>query len=66
VHLSVDELQELGRQVSHSANRLSGSMVIASLIVGSSVTLTVEGGPTLRGLPFFGLLGFLGATIVGI
>jgi len=66
VHLSVDELHELGRQVSHSANRLSGSMVIAALIVGSSVTMTVEGGPTLLGLPFFGLLGFVGATIAGI
>jgi len=28
--------------------------------------MTVEGGPTLFGLPFFGLLGFLGAITGGI
>ena len=26
---------------------------------------TVEGGPTLLGLPLFGLLGFLGAAVAG-
>jgi ubiquinone biosynthesis protein len=27
--------------------------------------MTVEGGPTLLGLPFFGLLGFVGALVGG-
>jgi ubiquinone biosynthesis protein len=27
--------------------------------------MTVEGGPTLLGLPLFGLLGFLGAAVAG-
>lgn len=27
--------------------------------------MTVEGGPTLMGLPFFGLLGFVGALTGG-
>ena len=40
-------------------------VVLAALIVGSSITLTVEGGPTLMGLPVFGLLGFLGAAVAG-
>jgi ubiquinone biosynthesis protein len=30
-----------------------------SLVIGSSIVMTVEGGPTLFGLPLFGLLGFL-------
>lgn len=66
VHMQLEELQDFSRQVSHSANRLSGSMVIAALIVGSSITMTVKGGPTLLGLPFFGLLGFVGASVAGI
>ncbi|MBF6024835.1 ABC1 kinase family protein [Lysobacter niastensis] len=65
-HLQVDELRDLNRQFSHSANRLSGALVIAALIVGSSITMTVGGGPTLLGLPFFGLLGFVGASLAGI
>ena len=66
IRMQVDELRDFSRDVSHSANRLAGSLVIAALIVGSSITMTVEGGPTLLGLPFFGLLGFVGASIAGI
>lgn len=66
LHMELDELREFGHQVAHSANRLAGSMVIAALIVGSSIAMTVEGGPTLLGLPFFGLLGFVGASLAGI
>jgi len=36
------------------------------LIIGSDVVMTVEGGLTLLGIPFFGLLGFLGAIVGGI
>lgn len=66
VHLQLDDLREFSHQVSHSANRLAGSMVIAALIVGSSIAMTVGGGPTLLGLPFFGLLGFVGAVLAGL
>ena len=66
VHMEIDELKEFSHQVAHSANRLAGSMVIAALIVGSSITMTVKGGPVLLGLPFFGLLGFIGAAFAGI
>jgi len=66
LHLQMEHLPEFSRQVSHSANRLAGSMVIAALIIGSSIAMTVKGGPTLLGLPFFGLLGFIGASIAGI
>lgn len=66
VHMEIDELKEFSHQVAHSANRLAGSMVIAALIVVSSITMTVKGGPTLLGFPFFGLLGFIGATFAGI
>jgi ubiquinone biosynthesis protein len=66
LHMSVDEMRDFSRNVSHAANRVSGSMVIAALIVGSSIAMTVAGGPTLLGLPVFGLLGFVGAAIAGI
>jgi ubiquinone biosynthesis protein len=46
-------------------NRLTVGTVTAALIIGSSIVMTVAGGPTLFGLPLFGLLGFLGAGACG-
>ncbi len=65
LRLDVDNLEDFGIQVNHSANRLTVGVVLAALIVGSSIALTVDGGPRLLGLPAFGLLGFLGAAISG-
>ena len=49
-----------------ATNRLIIGIIVASIIVGSSVVMTVSGGPTLFGLPFFGLLGFVFASIGGV
>jgi len=46
--------------------RLSIALVIAALIIGSSIVMTVGGGPTLFGLPAFGFLGFCGAVLGGV
>jgi ubiquinone biosynthesis protein len=66
LRVGVDELHEFGERVSHSANRLSLSLVISALIIGSSIVMTVDGGPRWLGLPFFGLAGFLAAVGGGI
>ena len=42
-----------------AAAALTMGILTASLVVGSSIIMTVEGGPKLFGLPLFGLLGFL-------
>jgi len=63
VNLDVERLQRFGEQVDHSVNRLTIGVVIAALIIGSSIVMTVSGGPTLLGLPLFGLLGFVGAVL---
>jgi ubiquinone biosynthesis protein len=56
-------LRRVGDQLDHAANRLSLALIIAALIIGSSIVMTVGGGPTLLGLPAFGLLGFVGAGV---
>lgn len=56
-------LRHVGKQLDRAANRISLALIIAALIIGSSIVMTVGGGPTLLGLPAFGLLGFLGAGI---
>jgi ubiquinone biosynthesis protein len=40
-------------------------IVTAALIIGSSIIMTVTGGPELFGLPAFGFLGYTFATIGG-
>jgi ubiquinone biosynthesis protein len=64
VHVDVTSLQAFGRQIDTSANRLAIGIVTAALIVGAAIVMTIEGGPTLFGLPLFGTLGF-GAALVG-
>jgi ubiquinone biosynthesis protein len=58
-------LKHVGNQLDGAANRLVVGIVVAALIIGSSIVMTVSGGPTLLGLPLFGLLGYLGAAAGG-
>lgn len=62
VGIEVSHLQHVGDQVDRAASRLAVALVIAALIIGSSIVMTVSGGPQLFGLPAFGLLGYLGAA----
>jgi len=66
IHLDVLHLRRVGDQLNRAANRISMALVIAALIVGSSIVMTVQGGPTLFGLPAFGFLGFCGAVFGGL
>lgn len=66
VGLELAHLRRVGDQLDRAASRLSLALVIAALIIGSSIVMTVSGGPTLLGLPAFGLLGFLGAVVGGL
>jgi ubiquinone biosynthesis protein len=59
VDLDLKRLDHFGHQLDGASNRLTMGILTASLVVGSSIIMTVEGGPQLFGLPLFGLLGFL-------
>ena len=59
-------LKCVGDQIDRAANRLAIALVIASLVIDSSIVMTVKGGPTLFGLPAFGFLGFFGAGAGGL
>lgn len=66
IHLDIAHLRRVGDQLTQAANRISMALVIAALIVGSSIVMTVEGGPSLFGLPAFGFMGFCGAVLGGL
>lgn len=59
IDLDLKRLDHFGHQLDRASNRLTMGILTASLVVGSSIIMTVEGGPQLFGLPLFGLLGFL-------
>lgn len=59
IDLDVKRLDHFGHQIDHSANRLTMGVLTAALFIGSSIVMTVQGGPTLFGLSLFGLIGYL-------
>jgi ubiquinone biosynthesis protein len=66
IHIDVTNLRHVGNQLDSAANRMVVGIVVAALIVGSSIVMTVPGGPSLFGLPILGLFGFISAVIGGL
>ncbi|MCX9081994.1 MAG: AarF/ABC1/UbiB kinase family protein [Candidatus Methanoperedens sp.] len=62
-HLGLDGLVE---ELDIISNRLSFSMIIAALIVGSSLIIQTRMSPSLFGVPLLGILGFLIAGFLGL
>ena len=66
IGLELTHLKRVGNQLNQAANRMAMALVIAALVIGSSIVMTVQGGPTLWGLPAFGFIGFCGAVLGGL
>lgn len=54
------------RELDKSINRLSSSLIIAALIVGSSIIMQTNKGPLLMGFPVFAFLGYTIAGLIGL
>lgn len=63
IEFDLKRLDRFGHQIDRSANRLTLGVVTAALIVGSSIVMTVRGGPEVFGLPLFGVIGFAAASL---
>jgi len=66
VNLHHEGLTQLVRNLDKSSNRLSFSIITASIIVASSIIIHSNAGPMLFGLPMFGLIGYVIAALLGI
>lgn len=66
VDINVTHLDYYVNKTDSAISRLSMSIITAALIIGSSIIMTVKGGPEIFGLPAFGFLGFTFAAIGGI
>ena len=49
-----------------SSNRISFSLVISALIIGSSLIVMTNRGPLINGFPVLGIVGFVFAGFLGL
>ena len=59
-------LQHLIRDLDKASNRIAFSVITAAIIMASSIIIHSGAGPTLFGLPTFGLIGYVIAALFGI
>ncbi|RME67416.1 MAG: AarF/ABC1/UbiB kinase family protein [Nitrospirae bacterium] len=66
INLSHEGLDRLMRDIDRSTNRLAFSIVLAAIILASSIlTISGIGGKTFFGIPMLGLIGFTVAAVFG-
>jgi ubiquinone biosynthesis protein len=66
LHVEHDQLQTLETHLDRASNRLSLSLIIASMVVGSSIVTTFHSGPHYAGISLLGLAGFVIAGVMGL
>ena len=68
VNIRHQNLDDLAHELDRSSNRLSFAVIIAAIIVGSSLVMTTAGGTSVWGipLPVLGIVGFFFAGIMGV
>lgn len=54
------------RHLLHASNRLAFALIIASVVIGSSMLLTAHAGPHWEELPVLGVVAFIVAAVLGI
>ncbi|MBI5343949.1 MAG: 2-polyprenylphenol 6-hydroxylase [Deltaproteobacteria bacterium] len=52
--------------IDRSSGRLAFGMIMASLVIGSSLVITSDAGPYLMGYPALGIIGFIIASLLGL
>jgi ubiquinone biosynthesis protein len=59
-------LEHLSREMERSSNRISFSLILSAIIVGSSVIINLGKGPLIFGFPALGIIGFFIAGLLGL
>lgn len=66
VNFRFENIADLIKAMENSSNRLAFSIIIASLIVGSSMIITTGVGPLLFGFPAIGVVGYIISAVLGL
>jgi ubiquinone biosynthesis protein len=61
-----ENLESLNHTLENISNRLAFSVIIAALIIGSSMIITTGIGPFIFGFPALGIIGYLVSSILGL
>ena len=60
-----EEFKELESKIDDSSSKVSISLITAAIIIGSTIILQIDKGPSLFGISVFALIGFLIAAFLG-
>ena len=63
VDLDLKRLDQFGAQIDRSLDRATMGIMTGSLVIGSSIVMTVQGGPTLFDVSLYTMLGFGGYVL---
>lgn len=63
IDLDLKRLDQFGKQLDNTIDRATMGILTASLVIGSSIVMTVQGGPTVFDVPLYTMLG-LGGYLV--
>lgn len=64
--LKHENLEEFGVRIDKASNRLSFSLIIAAIIIGSSIIMQLHIGPSISGVPLLGAAGYIIALVLGL
>ena len=66
LNIKIDGLDRLMHTQDQTSNRISFSIIIAALILGSAIVINSDVPPTLFGVSVIGIAGFVAAAVMGI
>lgn len=66
LRLEHEPLTSLERHIDRASNRLSFSLIIAAVVIGSSLVMAFHTGPHYEGIPLLGLIGYVIAALLGL
>jgi len=66
VRVRHERLEQMQEHLERASNRLSFSLIIGAIVIGSSIVMAVHTGPHLAGIPLLGLAGYVVAAVLGL
>ncbi len=63
IDLDLRRLDSFGDKLDKTLDRVTVGIMTASLVIGSSIVMTVDGGPTVFGIPVLLVIGFTGYLV---
>ncbi len=60
------DMGDISNHLDRASNRLSLSLIIAAVVIGSSLVMAFHTGPHYEGIPVLGLIGYSVASVLGL